>query len=1697
MDIRKRYFSSNGGQLLSSIAQEVQEVQDEIDKYIQEHFISYYEDKCEEIPDFIYKANIGFVKTEEVTLIDPNLQITDSIKQFYENKDCAYYQDGFVFVINEIEKITYCIDDYTMEAFAERMHVWNVYDEFATFVGIQRYENETNRELFDRIIETANRVKNSSEDGLKNAIIASISGIVPEINEQCITLERPTAKNLVKYYEKFGTALDTLMNVNKDVLRVKTWDVDRWENDFKRIDYIPHVWDVALNEYTNGIGDGDDLKPIIIDTNTSTDMELSFYQKSDETIDSHIKKKDLNDNLNLSLVKYNNTLDSFTAKYAITASEAVNIHNAENGEHIFVELLETVNGEEIKKISDIATKCRDIEIEPGGILESGKYYRVKLSPQSAYDSIEIYELYTEEESEMTDYMIEKTGFIKDGMTLKNTSTKKVVTRKNQYAESSNILDTGSGVTINNISSQSTLKLNVDDCSGETMKVFANCEMSNVNPRDIILNNFFYDKEKEAYVSDIADEKSITIEVKANCFKANISSGQCMIRTSINGKVIYNETPAKKNGSIQYSTPEYNFPQNMTITITPVGLEQVVVNDLLYNDYDLNISCSRYALDVIDSEANIYTLPNANNNYVNITMRTRTQYAPVISKIYVGRIMSDSYAYISDLIEGKDGMRLVIDSNCKVELYESDNEFGDCDKTDPSIKVTQGYSTGDVYTALSDDAMIVIDTSDYNTIENIIAEAGTFEKIENGSIESYAIKLKTGDKVSNVTLVGQYESLILNKAVHEIIEDIAPGYRWNTYDDNGDNYDIDDLYVSSLLKCFVIKYRTSEQEKVSITFKSLGVDDSTNVSKVRINNLPPSLRAAFVTSKDGETETVVVANELHGKFEEFYLYPSGSKKYVANNEYVTYQKHKEGIEIVNTFNNGYVPYSEMVYFVSPSRDGFNISFRTGENWTIGEKTLTLDVYKDVNFNMSHRSVTEKVQLGTIVPLSDIYYTENKEPIELAQYVIDTSDKEYEVVYKCDPLNDAYIKAEYIDVKSDGFNKLRYSNVADIIYLGYETYDEESELQQQINSSLYEVDSEKGIIVWKDKEIINSTPRLYVMYTIKKAIAVKYSLDYLYEKVQYPIEAYMKLDSVHLSNISDGDKIDLSNPLIGDLELSKKIADLYKKTDIVYVQCEEPGYEASKIDDILSIKKVAAANTLAIKSGWYYMFGKEYYLFATDQTESVVDDEYVTYQEAIKNDGIITLHKKTTNHIKNTKMISNTLTKSYMVKDFMELKALKGSSNANSITACESFNYWTSFAMKITLEKGLNGLGLFFTPYEKRDVAYAILEITDYMLENTCISFYNPDGLNVYIGREKIHENIPLTGTTNISTLAEITMDNEGDIYNAKLTKEKGCKYYIVVRGQGLLDDIIIQDGDVADMSLHTKNISMLNLNLTENVTTGVIKRMFIDDSVGNKGNNTEVDSSGYIVNASSIDWNITKVKTYTSKKDWMSGCELTNVDIVTINDTDCMAVTEANAGRIVTRPIYIGDPNTVSSIIYKINNVPLRSMQGFTSKLLQSQTNSGLFVPCQLKLNNSSSINYATDIFYPYIQLSVEMPNKKVIDSIEIYVEHKSSDRYAPAEKIANNGEFISKVFDTGYETTYKLANLSIEDIEGDVTFAIRAAREKSDLDVWTDWHDIELKDGKVINDIRFDNFRFFQFKACLNGKSSKVKLKHFDLEVKK
>lgn len=1707
MDIRKRYFSSVGGKLLSSIADETELIQEEIDKYVQEFFIPFYEDKCEIIPDFIYKANVGSIDINDFNLISPELELTDNIRTFYESVNCAYYQDGFIFVRNNTDIILYSVEGYKMEAKLEKMHVWNAYDEFATFIGIERYENETNAELYNRIIATSRKVLNSTEQGIKDAITASLINIIPELSIENIKLERPTAENLVKYYDSFGSVLEKLIHVNKDVLRVKSWDIDKWSNDFKHIDYIPHVWDIILDEYVNGIGDNDDLKTVLIDSTNSTDIELSFYEKSEESIDKYIKDKNIDENINLSLIKYNNILDPYEAKYKITAGEAIDIQDVEENTSIMAIAYETSNGEKYRKIDDIGMQFHNIEVQKSGLMKEGKYYRVRFTPKSKYDSMEIYECEIEDEygspivnegGEILDFKREKEDFILDGNTLINKYVKKSINKKSQFSITDNVIDTGSGVTIDKINKDAKMTLNVDGCNGQSVKIIYDCEMSNILEHEISLNNFFYDKESQMYLSDnTVNEKSITINIKANQFQASIVRGQCNITAIVNGKPIYNGAPLYTDGNAYFKTNKYSIPQNMQIIITALGTNQVAINELLYNNYDMIITSQDGDLSADNSEEGLYWLPPQYENNLNIVMRSRTQYAPTIRRIFIGRLLDEGDAYETDLMVGAANCKLSINSNCNVELYESDEPFASCDKYNDKLTVITNYSTDNLYVATENDSYITLDMSEYISINSIKADEGTYERTEIGKQQSHVLRLKKGQSVSGVTIDGYYDTIIDIKTIHELIQNECAGYYPSVKNDDGIWIEGDKLYVSKLLKCFIVERINGEQVKANITLNSFNLSNASSVSKIEIINMPECLEAAFVSTNGlSESESVLIGSSYQGSFDNFYIYPKHSKEYIAKNEYVTYTKEKSGIEIINTFNNGYIDNMLMAYKVeamSTIEDEFDVTFDNDLNWSIGKKDIKIRINKDNSFNATKKIITERVKLGSTINLKESYITENKEQIELAQYIIDTNGTDYEVIYKYDINNPTYEKAEFIDIKNDGFNKLRYSNIVEIKYIGKDVFSEDETLEE-IDPSTYELDKEKGIIKWKDKDLINSGERLYIIYIIKKAIAIKYNLDSLYNKIQFPISAYKKVASFEINDIENSKKIDLTNPILGDKELSDKICKAYKSSDIIYVTCKEPGFEAEKIDNMLIIKKIAEVNSLAIKSGWYYMFGKEYYMFATDQTENIVEDEYITFQEVSKVDSELFLHKETSNMIRNSKMILGTLSNSYHVNDFSKLK-LKGSSDINSITACDNYNNWHTFGMNISLREGLNGLGLFFEPYEKRDIGYAFLDITKYLSDKSHISFYNPDKLNVYIGKETLINDISLNDTTNITALMEIISDGGDNIQYAILEKENNCKYYLVVRGRGVLDDIVIQDGNNPDLNLHTKNISILNLEMSEAITNGVVTRMFLDNTKGNKNNGAEINSEGYIVNASNIDWNVTKIKSYTNKKDWLSGCELTNVDIVNINDTDCAAMTTTAAGKIITRPIYVGDPNTINSIIFKVNNMPLKEMTGFKIQLSQAQTANGSFIPCKQKLNNNSSLNYTKDLIYSYIQLSVEMQQKKVIDNIEIYVEHKSTDRFAPTERIESNGQFITKILDARYSADYKLKSIEIEDIQGDVSLSIRAAKEKSMTNVWTDWHTIDIKDGVITNDIVFEDFRFFQLRASLNGKTSKIKIKHFELEV--
>lgn len=1701
MDVRKRHYSSNGGQLLTAMSEEVRDVQNEINQYVKEFFLPYYEDKTEDIYDFLYQGNIGEFKIDEIQIHYPHaFVLTDSLSEFYSNKKTILYQNGFLLARKDHKKIEYRINGYDMEVYLEKINVWNVYDEFAAFIGIARYEDETNKELFKRIEHTSRKVINSSYDGLKEAIITSLTNIVPDINYDDIKLERPTAKNLSKQYDAFKTVLEKLIDINKDIVRTKSWDIDKWFNNFKETSYIPHVWDILLDEYINGIGDNDDLKAILIDTNTLTNVDLTFYQKSQSILSYYMKNRNLEHSLSLSVYKYKNSFNTFNAMYKVTASEAINLsemgmdygHDENDEDHLHsslpsinVNIYESSYGNNVVKLSDIVKTINNVDVVKTGTTVTGRFYRARFYPSSKYDTINISRFRMIDENGVpmlrpdgseTNFMIQKENFIiKDGMLTYQTPAK-IISDKSGMLESKNVVKTLSGISVDNISSPAEFSVDISGLNNEEMKVFYECNRSNIPMTKIEMNNFFLRDSDGAFVADnTGSERSLYIKIKSNDFSMNVLKGKAIVVVIADGMPVVNSIV----GQGLFETRRFINAKNFEILITETGNEKLEIQELMYSDFDIDVSAKSgtVANGLTD---NVFILPNPINNVLLFSIVTRTQHAPIISKIFIGKPLENVY-YESDLFEGDSYSFLDIECNCNIELYESAVPFPECNKYDPNQLVHEDYNTDDIFISKSDSSYITLNLDNYSEIGNIDANGNEVEIKEYGKMKEYKIILASGQSLSTINIIGYYNKLIATNEILSLIKNTVPDFRYPSYDDNGNWVYGHKVYISKPFKGFVVEDYLGKQSKVLLTANSFNVHSNAKISKIVFTDMPDFIQGAFIYG-----DSVYYGESFEGEFTSFYLYPKQSKEYVAINEKVLFQKETNDIDIINTFNNGYEINKLMSYTVEPLANGFDIEFDNGLTMTIGKRSLNIKLLNEPDYNIIRKTVVDNITLDTLIDLKESYKIDEYESIELSQYIIeDTND--YKIIYKHNQLDPNYIRGEYFNITSDGITKLKYSNIVSISYVSY-NQDDKSSL---ISSKLYVADLKKGILVW-DKSMTTSNEKVYIEYIIQKPVSIEFNIDYLYNKIQYPIDAYKKINKFEIKNLEDGYKIDLTQPIVGDTALADEIKNAYLSSDRVYVECINPGFKGTKLNDVITINKVAENNTLAIRAGWYYMFGKEYYLFASDKSEEVLEDEYVLYQEIQKIDDQLVLHKKSSNKVLNSKMILGTLGNVFNIDDFNNIENFTGVSRTNSVTACDNYNFWNNLGMNMRLADGFNGLGFNFST--NKDFGYAYLEITKYLYDLSTISFYCLGGIKAYIGVSVLPKSLVSTDAVNIKEMYEVTK-TDNDIKSYTIRKNAERKYYLVIRGEGIIDDIMISEGDKANIHNHTKNITSLKMNIKESISKGVTTRLLVDSEKGHKNNNAEMDSRGYIVPASTMDWNTTRIKRYSSMYDWTNSCSLENIHIEMLDDISCIAKTDSIPGKIRTFPIYVGDPRTINNVSFKINDISLKETTGIYASLYQSSTQRSTPLKCNMQSLSSSLVNYTNDLIYPYVHVAVDMPINKVIDNIEIYVEYKSTDSNAPVVTIANAGSFISKVFDTKNSSRYRLKDIGIEDIQGSIKIYIRGSRERSNSNVWTDWKEVIIEDKSVSNNIVFDNYRYFQFKVDVKGVDSKIKINYLDLEV--
>lgn len=1703
MDIRRKINKSTGGLIVTSMAEEMVDVQSAIEDYKKDFFLDNYIGKEDNVITYLYKAQIGFTDVDSIELVYPAFNITEDENVFYSTEKTAYYKDGTLYLKDDYEDITYLIDSYRSTIETEKIHVWNIFDEFAVFLGLRRYQWESNKELLNRIISFSNKKVNSSEEGIKNAILANLINIDPNLSAEDIKIERPTAENLVKYYNEFETILDHLSDINRDVYKAKKWDIDTWNFKMKSIDYIPHAWDVALTSYANGIGFNDDLKVSIVDDEAKTDATISFYNKKQEILNTYLKNHNITKDYKLQLKKYDNDLKADIVKYRIIASEALKLATDE----IAINLYENRIGSFDVNLEDVVDNFLfGINIEDASCFHEDFDYKINLFPRDPYKEFRIDHCNQIDKDGASINLLKynSPGFSKIGQGLYNTKTKKYVIDNYQFSSTYNNIKTTKGFEIDNLSEEANYVLNINGCSNQN--IFYDYEYTEIPMllSSIKTHNCYI--ENDYIIADtVSSTKYLEFTIEANTFSANII-GPYTIQYSINDGQL-NVLSNSSNKDYQFKIDGYKTPQKIYVRIDLTGEDE--------ENKVTNLSYSKFSLEIATKHGNFYgsRLPNIDKNELYINMRSYTGFSPVIKYIYIGEALTERDQYPEIDFKTLKGNKLDIQAtNCRIQVSKVNKSSGTI------IETIKDYKPYKHYSSESSMAQIELMLHHFDNIEEIITDVGTIETINYGdSYVQHVLKLEEGESISSITVKGSINKLINSRTLTDVLE--GKGYNKALYS----------FYVSKNHDEIIIKDETAGSLKYTTITRSDLFDDF-NITSVVIT---PSYREVNTNSGVIKTENiqtkfielttdglsqkkVTIANEINSYFDVLTFTPVDGNIYTAINQYSVIFPYNENISIVNTFNNGYSATSNslLFYHVESLHEDYFVRFmednKVFEQWN----TKALDNTKlaikrknvaNMNYNFENVTIDTSLLLGSTIELPKEFVLANNEKIQLDKYIITSINEEdinYLNRYKDHVNENDYIFTETIYVDSTRFNKLKYSNINEIESINYKN---DGVIVTLENKKDYILLNKEGIILWLNEQIITDSRIINIKYNINKAVSFNVPLEELYAEIQYPVEALELVNTVQLEKISKDQEIDLN--------IYPSYADMFDSEGNmqgrVVISCSNIGFNVEHNNDVIKFVKNIKDNTIAIKTGFYYIDGTEYFLFANENFDNVEKIDDVYFNNVTKNNHQFVVQQQTTNYVTNSAMKLNKSGNIYELS--CSKKEIKGVSALNSISACESFNYWNVYASSLSIVTGLNGLGVKLTSMTD-ERGYAYINLSKFLTEegDYTLSFFLSQGLNAYLGKErKIHSaNTEFNQQSLIDIVREIPESSiENYIYETEFHHLENEDYFLIITGTGVIDDIIVTKTEDYDIGNHKKNISHLNLDITENIYSQYNTRLYLTEKDGSVFDGTEINDNSAIINSSHLQWGFTKIKEISTYDDFKK-CSLTNLDYSQYNNK-CVIKSLNTSGVFLTNPIYIGNVKTIKNFLFKVNNIMFSEMKGFKIKVLTADNASSTFKEISQHLDNIGAIS--GDILSSYVKIMVEMPVNKVINNIELFVEYLSDEKNNPAEMPTISGTYISKVLDAQYNERFLIKSLGIESINKDISnyvFEIRASKENNQKTVWTEWKTIKLKpnynetdnadiikNGNISTRIVFSNYRYFQFRLTLKGQDASIKINHMDLEV--
>jgi hypothetical protein len=1858
-DIRKRYNTSNGGNLVSAVLDESLKLEEAIQDYINSYFLESYEGHEDEVMAFSYIARIGKVENLNTLRVEYNnimLMITTDVKVFehdlYDNY--VYYEEGTLHIKESMyiegQPLVVIIEDSESEYELIKYHIWNIFDEFATFVNTRRYENETNKQLLDRILYITRNLPNGSESGLKHAIISELMHFDPNITEDDIKIERATPQNLIKPYEDFESLLDKLMYINRDVYKCKRWDLDYWQYDFESISYMPHKWNETLTTWQNGIGHKDDLEVVISDASDVTDAKLTLYDKSLIEFEKYVQNKDIPCDIDFKLTKYNNILNKAKVRYKIKASEAVDITN----ENINLYLYESNKVTERVNVENLYAHGYDIKRVDMSVLPNTdlNWYKLKFDYDKADFKISNAKVrYTNESTGRVEYvqdLIKKqNGFIVNAEgELVYAASGKQLNRIEDFNSSEFLMNTDEGITIANNETTGSATISIDKYMGMNMQVNSSCEEVDI-PKTIVKSKGTYwtDQNELVIRGDYSiEDKVVTIETIANTFSFDVISSKLTGVTTVTLYDPLHDEPVTttlssyrdENGQSHFEIEKTDAPRMIKIVIETLSFKDVVLGNFKYSNYVISISTAKGKLVTVDKDK--YILPSVPGNELIVTLITGTGKKPVIHGIEVGSSLQRP-TYVTDYIEAKSfnggamcSRKFDINTNAKITLLkyipltddsiktvilDFDNDLyvlikdifkdnllpfvvlnctdqvnnspdrnaaydsiienlvvtlkddilsylnlNDClakykqrflgednilslliddmvngidsfieamkdepvytdeglrstytlsdifqdlnkdfdqltllDKlewnslannsanklltnmTKESTKDMGEFNPRTVFTGLGEMSYIRLDLSEYESVEDIIPDGGTKDVIIENGVKYYNIKLNNRVSVSSVEVIG-----VKNKELRVI--PLIDMIKYHIPDFNITN---DSIYCSRLMDAVIVSRKNPRGTPYQALIK-LGSDMLTGltVSKYQLE-LPEHIGSRYGTHTTSSNESPIHYNS----FDYISFYPAEGQIYEAINEYGSYLEYNRNIKILNNFSPDLNTESLLAYkielFNKSDNDKFVVKFHNDINekqniynlddWCLGEHHIaihnSIDLYNDINYSVSTYDINSNELLSSMIDIKDTYIINNSMILDTTQFIVEPPEGltvKYEI-YNGSESKGHLLKTEEIIIDSNGFTKLTYSNVDGIYHLS-KKMPEDTYTKEDID---YELLGEQGIIVWSNN--VEAGTKYYIVYSIKKPVGFLFDIEDLYKAIDYDLEAYKRIDTIEIKDLKDEDVYNYSD------------IDKIKDVDLIHIECSNPTFEGIVMNDkqYIRFNKFIEQPTLLIKSGYYYINGKEYYLYTEDKDEQLVNNQYYNYENVDISGGEILTYKPTNNYVFNTEMRLKGKASIFNYDCQQDLKY--GISTLNSLTACNSYNDWTYFATTPELVKGVNGLAMRFNP--NLDCSYSYLDITNALVagETNYISLIASDGLKLSIGREEPFLDIKFTRTLNMRLIKDMPYEGS-EIRMITLSKELDDKYYLVVQGSGILDDIIITTNKEDALNGHNKNINMLGLDLLETKVQGTEFRLSIDDNKDYSPYEAAMMSNGYIKTTSKIDWYVTEIASFNKEEDFYN-CILNSVDV-----SRSYISTSNIGGYIITPPIYINNNSTVKKLIVKINDVEIEQMYGFNTIAYTSNTSDENYIPIGSSKDNKF---YLLDkSLLNYVKFKIEMPPNKVINNIEVFIEYISSEENYLRLPLQESGYIISKIYDLQEISNYRLKDLNIADISNinDVEIYIRASRDIEKLEVWHKWERIKIKDDLTLKEyMMFFDVRFMQLKIQLKTRKSYIKFNHLDIEV--